>query len=60
MPALVLFGRRWRIGSDDLPIPTLIYILIHIPAILSLSLLQLFSRYNDPGDLIPSLLRNFL
>ena len=37
MPALVLFGRRWRLGSDDLAIPVAIYLLLHIPAILILS-----------------------
>ena len=37
MPALVLFGRRWRLGSDDLAIPVAVYLLLHIPAIIMLS-----------------------
>jgi hypothetical protein len=33
MPALVLFGRRSRVGSDDLYIPALLVVLYQIPII---------------------------
>ena len=54
MPALVIFGRRWRIGPDDLPIPVLIYITFHVPAVLTLIILQVLSRTQQNDDSDPS------
>jgi len=29
MPGLVMFGRRWSFGSDDLVVPTIVLVLLH-------------------------------
>ena len=29
MPGLVMFGRRWSFGSDDLVVPTIVIALLH-------------------------------
>jgi len=29
MPGLVMFGRRWGFGSDDLVVPTIVIALLH-------------------------------
>jgi len=49
MPALRICGRRWRLDSDDLAIPFVLYVFLHVAALLTLSVIYLPSASTSFG-----------
>ncbi|XP_077289187.1 diacylglycerol lipase-alpha-like [Arctopsyche grandis] len=59
MPGLVVFGRRWAVGSDDLVVPGAILFTLHFLWCIALGvILGLYTPRNDPpcSDLLLNLL----